>query len=224
MTWSNARAPYASAVPDAGRIQLRGADEVQLQHRLRLRQRDRVRGRRRFRPARLPVTCRAAPTAVDEQAVNGIRHGVQGRAYGRQAAEPLPLLLGAEADLKHHAPAVRMPRPVDGAIGQRGFDQCIVVLLLPQESGQLAVQDLDRPPFSHCGNGTSFPWAASGSRLRFLRRLAWRARQSREELRWWRYGGRDGRDIRSPLLREVPRYRHRQPGPVDDRPGPGASP
>jgi hypothetical protein len=43
-----------------------------------------------------------------------------------------------------------MPGPVDGAIGQRRFDQCVVVLLLPPESRKLPVQNLDRPPFSHC--------------------------------------------------------------------------
>jgi hypothetical protein len=48
-----------------------------------------------------------------------------------------------ETDLEYHAPAVRMPRPVDSAIGQRRLDQRRIVLLLPPESRELAVQDLN---------------------------------------------------------------------------------
>jgi hypothetical protein len=87
-----------------------------MRHRLRLRQRDGARVRRRLRLARLAVPRSAAPAALDKQAVNGIRHAVQGCADGRQAAEPLPSLLIVKADLEHHAPAVRMPRPVDSAL------------------------------------------------------------------------------------------------------------
>src|SRR5580704_3312664 len=122
---------------------------------LRLRQRDSARARRRLRPARLAGTCPAAPATVDEQAVDGIWHAVQGRTHGRQAAKCLPSFLIVKADLEHYAPAVRMPRPVDSAIRQRRLDQCRVVLLLPPESRKLAVQYLDRPPFSHRGDSTS---------------------------------------------------------------------
>ncbi len=124
---------------------------------LRLRQRDSARARCRLRHARLPGTCPAAPATVDEQAVDRIWHAVQGRAYGWQAAERLPPFLILKADLEHHAPAARMPRPVDSAIRQRRLDQRRVVLLLPPESRKLAVQYLDRPPFSHCGDSTPCP-------------------------------------------------------------------
>ena len=72
-----------------------------------------------------------------------------------------------------------MPRPVDSAIGQSCLDQCRVVLFLPPESRKPAVQYLDRPPFSHCGDGTSCSWipglrtglilAQAGGRLMFRR-------------------------------------------------------
>src|SRR5580704_1805191 len=143
---------------------------------LRLGQRDSARARCRLRLARLAGTCPAAPAAVDEQAVDGIWHAVQGRTYGRQAEECLPPFLIFEADLEHHAPAVRMPRPVGGAIRQRRLDQCRVVPLLPSESRELAVQDLDRPPFSHCGDGTSCAWIRNGRKPGMIIRnsLCWR--------------------------------------------------
>ncbi len=154
--------PGPSCRPSAHRIQRRNAGEIQMWRSLRLGQRDSARARRRLRLARLAGTCSAASAAVDEQAVDGIRHAVQGRTYGRQAAEPLPPFLILKADLEHHAPVVRMPRPVDSAVRQRRLDQCRVVLLLPPESRELSVQDLDRPPFNHCGDSTSFSWIRNG--------------------------------------------------------------
>src|ERR1017187_5790580 len=142
--------------PCAHRIQRRNASEIQMRRGLRLRLRDGARARRRLRLARLPGTCPAAPPAVDEQAADGIWHAIQGRTYGRQAAKRLPPLLILEADLEGHAPAVRVPRPVDSAIGQCRLAQGRVVLLLPPESRKLAVQYLDRPPFCHYGDSTSF--------------------------------------------------------------------
>ena len=121
--------PGPSCRPGAHRIRGRDAGQIQMRRGLRLRQRDSARARRRVRLARLPGTCPAAPAAVDEQAADGIWHAVQGRTYGRQAPERLPLFLILKADLEHHAPAVRMPRPVDSAVGQRRLDQCRVVLL-----------------------------------------------------------------------------------------------
>ena len=87
-----------------------------------------------------PGGCPATAPAVDEQAPDGIRHAVQGRTHGRKAAEHLPPFLIFEADLERHAPAVRMPGPIDGAVGQRRLDQRRVVLLLPPESREPAVQ------------------------------------------------------------------------------------
>ena len=156
--------PGRSCCPGAHRIRRRNAREVEMRRGLRRGQRDRARARRRLRLAWLAVTRPAAPAAVDEQAVNGIWHAVQGRTHGWQAAERLPPFLIVKADLEHHAPAVRMPRPVDGAVRQRGLDQCRVVLLLPPESRKLTVQDLDRPPFSHQVDGTTCSWIPASYR------------------------------------------------------------
>ena len=52
-----------------------------------------------LRGSRAP--CPAAAAAVDEQAVDRIRDGIQGRSHDRQGAERV-----------HHAPPVRMPRSV----------------------------------------------------------------------------------------------------------------
>ena len=115
----------------------------------------RSRGRRGLRPARLPVTCPAAAAGVDEQAVDRIRDRIQGRAHDRQAAERLPLLFGLEEHLEDDTPPVRMPRPVADPVGQRRLDEGRVMLFLPPEGGNLAVQDLDRPPLGHNPDGTS---------------------------------------------------------------------
>jgi hypothetical protein len=98
---------------------------------------------------------RAAAAGVDEQAVDRIRDRIQGRAHDRQAAERLPLLLGLEEHLEHHTPPVRMPRPVADPVGQRRLDEGRVMLFLPPEGRNLAVQDLDRPPLGHNLDGTS---------------------------------------------------------------------
>ena len=145
-----------SCCPGAHRVRRGNAGEIQIRRGLRLRERDGARARGRLRLTWLPVACSAAPAAVDEQAVDGIWYPVQGRAYGRQAAKRLPLFLIVETDLEDHAPAVRVPRPVDRAIRQRRLDQGRVVLLLPPESRQLAVQYLNRPPLRHREDRTSF--------------------------------------------------------------------
>ena len=120
-------------------------------------QRNGSRARSGLRPARLPGTCPAAATAVDEQAVDGIRDGIQRRAHDGQAAERFPPVFGVEEHLEHHAPPVRMPRPVADPVGQCRLDQGRVMLFLPPEGRNLTVQDLDRPPLGHNRDGTSAP-------------------------------------------------------------------
>ena len=116
--------------------------------------------RRGRRPARLPGTRPAAATAVDEQAVDGIRDGIQRRAHDGQATERSPIF-GVEEHLEHHAPPVRMPRPVADPVGQCRLDQGRVMLFLPPEGRNLTVQDLDRPPLGHNRDGTLRPRTAT---------------------------------------------------------------
>ena len=75
--------------------------------------------------------------------MDGIRDGIQGRPHDRQGAERFPLLFGVEEHLENHAPPVRMPRSVADPVGQRRLDEGRVMLFLPPEGGNLAVQDLD---------------------------------------------------------------------------------
>ena len=86
-------------------------------------QRNSSRARRRRWPARLPGPCPAAAATVDEQAIDRIRDGIQGRPHHRQAAERFPLLFGVEEHLEHHAPPIRMPRSVADPVGQRRLDE-----------------------------------------------------------------------------------------------------
>lgn len=81
-------------------------------------------------PPWLSRACPATATAVDKQAIDRIRDGVQGRADHGKAAERIPLLLGLEEHLENNAPPVRMPRPVAGTAGQRSLDQYRVMLFL----------------------------------------------------------------------------------------------
>src|SRR5215472_13366059 len=61
-----------------------------------------------------------------------------------RAIAPAPAL-GRE----HHAPPVLVPFPVARAVGDRRFDQGVRVGVLPAPRGELAVEDLDRPPSGH---------------------------------------------------------------------------
>lgn len=51
----------------------------------------------------------ATPAAMDQQALDRVRGGVQGGLDGGQAIEALPLPLFSEGDLQDHAPAVLVP-------------------------------------------------------------------------------------------------------------------
>jgi hypothetical protein len=112
---------------------------------------------RGLRLARRAPTCPSAAAAVDEQTVDRVWDSVQGRAHEGQIAERLPLFLGSELHLEHHAPLVRMPRSVGSAIRQRCLDQGRVMLLLPSERRNLTVHDLYRPPLSHNRDITRLP-------------------------------------------------------------------
>ena len=105
---------------------------------------------------RLMIEAMAEHIALLQQAVDWVGHCIQGRAHDRQVTERLPLLLGLEEYLEDHAPAAGVPGPVEGAVGQRGLDQGGVMLLLPPESRELAVQHLDRPPLGHSQDSTRF--------------------------------------------------------------------
>jgi hypothetical protein len=109
--------------PDARRGRPGGRRQIQIRLARGPGQRNGSRARRRRRPARLPGPCPAAATTVDEQAVDRIRDGIQGRPHNRQAAERFPLLLGVEEHLEHHAPPVRMPCSVADPVGQRRLDE-----------------------------------------------------------------------------------------------------
>ena len=92
--------PARRRPPDSGTVRPRAG------------QRNSPRARRGPGPAWLPGTCPTAATAVDKQAIDRIRDGIQGCPHDGKAAERLPLLFGTEEHLEHHAPPVRMPRPV----------------------------------------------------------------------------------------------------------------
>src|SRR5580700_1958878 len=127
----------------------RGAGQVEIGLSLRLGQRRRGRTRCRTRPTRLAGGGTAAAAAIDQEAVHRVRYGVEGGPHDRQATECLPLIGVVEADLEGDAPAVHVPGAVARAVGERRLDQIRDIRGLPLQGGELAVQNLYRPPFRH---------------------------------------------------------------------------
>src|SRR5215469_16608885 len=101
------------------------------------------------RPAGGHATSPAAAPAVDEQPVDRVGHRVERGLDHGQGPEGLPLGIRTELDLEHHAPPVLVPFPVGRAVGQRRLDQGAAVGVLPSPCGELAVENLDRPPCGH---------------------------------------------------------------------------
>ena len=120
-------------------------------------QRDSARARRRLWLARLAVPCSAAPAAVDEQAVDGIWHAVQGRAHGRRRRVPTVPHRRSRSRTRRPSGPHAMPRRRRhwSALPRSVQSRAVPATGKP---GAVAVQYLDRPPFSHCGDGTSCSW------------------------------------------------------------------
>src|SRR6266508_4043201 len=144
--WTGACADLTASPRDDRR--LRSGDRLQRLG-LGLRELDRAGAGEGLRPAARGRARPAAAPAVDEQAVDRVWDGVQGGTDAGEVAIGLPLLVPLEGDLEHDAPAVLVPHPVDGAVGDRRLDQRRAVRVLPGARRERSVEDLDRPPFRH---------------------------------------------------------------------------
>ncbi len=99
--------------------------------------------------SRHPGSRTAAAARIHEQSAFRIRHRVEGGGHRGQVPEAISCLLRRELDLQRHAPAMDVPRPLLGAVGQRGLGQTVAVSTLPRARREGPVEDFDRQPRVH---------------------------------------------------------------------------
>jgi hypothetical protein len=68
---------------------------------------------------------------VDQETVDAVGYGVEGRLDDRELPESLEFSLIGELDLEETAPMMVMPLPLDGALSEAGLDDGVAVRLDP---------------------------------------------------------------------------------------------